>query len=191
VTDPEIASRLKAILALPEFQPDGMDQFWAMLRHFLSSFRGWIDRLGSLQRWSITLAALALLLFILFHLARGYRDALDQQTPRGPGGPPERESRAPDPGSLAMLARRLAEKGDPRAGARALQQAVLVALSRRARLPWNPTAADWEWLTLLRQVEGLADFTRNAQTLAFGPDPTREAFDACWLQSRAWFGSAP
>jgi hypothetical protein len=186
VIDSEVASRLKRILARPEFQPDAMDQLAERLRRAFHAFRIWIDHLGPLTRWGITLAALALLLFILLHLARGYREALGTQVSSRSDDRGPREIAAPDAARLAAHARRLADQGDLRAGARALQQAVFVALCQRARVPWNPAAADWEWLGVLRPRSELAEFTRQMQTVAFGPRPTPEAFEVCWAESRPW-----
>jgi hypothetical protein len=190
VSDSEITERLKGILARPEFQPDAMDAFWRRVRRWGHWFRIWLEGLGPLWRWGITAAAVALLLLILWHLIRGYRDALEAPGSARAGDPGPREAAPPDAARLAALARRLAEQGRLREAARALQQSVFVALCKGAGIPWNPAAGDWEWLEVLRARPELAEFTRRAQALAFGPQPTKEGFEACWARSQAWLESA-
>jgi hypothetical protein len=186
MSDSEVASKLAAILARPEFQPDIFDHLGVKLRRAVDAFQKWLDALGPVGRWGFSLAAFAFLLAILIHLGRSYREALAAPV-RGalrpePSGPVTRPSAA----SLATLARGLAEAGRLREAARALQQAVLVALCARAGLAWSPSPADWEWMRVLGARPGLQDFTQRAQAIAFGARPTREAFEECWERSRHW-----
>jgi hypothetical protein len=89
------------------------------------------------------------------------------------------EETSPSPQKLLSRARALAEEGYLRDAARALQEAMLLQTSRERRVPWRSSLSDWEWIRLLHPSESVVDFTRATERLAFGPEPSRAAFDAC------------
>ncbi len=176
-SDAEIEDRLQAILDSPPFQKHALDFLMGWLHSALLAFAEWTRTLSAIER---ALLVGACLLVVVAMVVRAYR-SLDapqelQDEGRSRDLPPES---AGDPAELSTRARRLAEQGRFREAAKVLHQAALLGLSRRRGFPWRVELADWEWVALLADVAGLAEFTRAAQRVAYGTEPRAEDFATC------------
>lgn len=174
--DAEVAARLKAILGSDAFHKRASDYVQDWLEKLPGLFR-WLKGLPSSTRWGLLTVCLLFLAVIALQLYLGLR-------PERRAAPERRGKRwTPDvgeePAGLVARAATLAEAGRLREAARALHQAALLRLTRERGLPWRAELADWEWVAALRDVRGLAEFTRSAQRLAYGPDPDRPGYQAC------------
>ncbi len=175
--DGEIASRLSAILRSDEFHKRVSDYLQEWLDRWLPGALHWLRTLPPGTRW-LLFGVCALLLGAI-----GVQLYLGLRTESAPVGW-RRGARASlevgeEPEALLARARALSELGRWREAARALQQSALLRLSRAQGLPWRPELADWEWVACLPEVPGLAEFTRAAQRLAYGPDPDASGYAAC------------
>ncbi|MHB8419991.1 MAG: hypothetical protein ACYDCL_18095 [Myxococcales bacterium] len=175
--DSEITARLQAILRSDPFHRRISDDLQEWLEKGIPGALHWLRSLPPAARWTIFAACVLLLAAIALQLYLGLRPA-GSGTGRGRQRAQAGEVGA-EPGALAALARALAAEGRVREAARALQQAALLRLSRERGLPWRAELADWEWVAELVSVRGLAELTRAAQRLAYGPEPDRAAFAEC------------
>jgi hypothetical protein len=177
-SDAEIADRLRAILQSDEFQPSFSERFWVWLDRALRILRDWLEHLGPAERVLVVIVSVLVLAAAVLRIGQLVRDSV---------GPPRFEPAArvsPEqaPLSPALLVERalsLADGGFVRDAARALQQALLLQACQDQNVAWRASLSDWEWIRLLQPAGAIVDFTQTAQRLAFGPEPSREAFDAC------------
>jgi hypothetical protein len=186
-SDADIGERLRQILASEEFQPRAVDRLgqWfaehdAELSAWLASLHG-VGRLFALLFLALAVAALvwAIQAWLVPHGAPRERQAVGSVA----------EALDATPAALLALARALADAGSLREAARALQTAALRAACDERELVWRPALSDGEWLSLLGPAEELVALTRATQHLAFGPGPTRAAFDACERAARGLLGT--
>jgi hypothetical protein len=176
-SDVEIEDRLRAILDSPPFQKHALDYLMGCLH---SAFLAFADWTRSLSPGTRGLLIAACLLVVVAMVVWAYRSLEAPREVRDEGRVRKlRFERADDPAELSTRARRLAEDGRFREAAKVLHQAALLALSHRRGLPWRVDLADWEWVALLADVAGLAEFTRIAQRVAYGADPRAEDFATC------------
>jgi len=178
-SDAEIAERLRAILAEPEFQEAQDPAWWRVLKRFVYALLGWLEDQPAGVRWLLLLVAVALLAAIAIHLLVTFRQVLREAplTRRGDADLPV--TRTPTSEDLLAEARALRSAGRLREAARALQQARLLLECRRRAVPWRATLADWEWIDELGRPAELVEFTRATQTIAFGAAPSLPAVEAC------------
>lgn len=188
-SDADIAERLSRILASDEFQPQASDRLLRWLAELDTRLSEWLRSLhGSssmLALGLVVLAVAALVWALLAWLA----------APAGPHGSSAASSAAvtvdASPASLLARARALADAGSLREAARALQTAALRAACDERALGWRPALSDGEWLALLGPPDELSALTRATERLAFGPAPTRAAFDACERAARHLIEGGP
>jgi hypothetical protein len=177
-SDSEIADRLRAILQSDEFQASFSERLWVWLDRAIRILRDWLEHLGLAERVLVVIVSALVLAAAVFRIGKLVRDSVGPP----PFKPAARVSREQAPLSPALLVERalsLADGGFVRDGARALQQALLLQACQDQNVAWRPSLSDWEWIRLLQPAGAVVDFTHTAQRLAFGPEPSREAFDAC------------
>ncbi len=187
--DAEVAARLRAILASREFAPHVGDDFRRRLDGWFHSIFDWLSGLSRWQRWAI-------LAFCLASLAAVALEVWWSLRPEPIPGRERRARGAPLSGgggerSLRRRADALAAEGRFREAARLLHEAVLHRLARERGLPWRPELSDWEWVALLPSARGLAELTRTAQRVAYGPEPGAADFAACLRHADALPEEAP
>jgi hypothetical protein len=183
-SDAEIATRLHAILQSDEFQPSLSEGIWVWLDKARHVLMHWLENLSPGMRVMVAILCICVLAVIAFHLWRTYEGASARvRVPTGTRG--KRQRPISSPALLVDRARSLADTGLLRDAARTLQQALLLQTCLERDIPWQASLSDWEWLSILRPSEGVVNFTRNAQRLAFGPEPTRAAFDECAREADA------
>ena len=181
-SDADIAERLSRILASEEFQPEASDRLLRWLSELDAKFGAWLSSLhglGSVLALALGTLAVALLVWAL------QAWLVSPEVARRPSadGSAEPELDA-SPASLLARARALADAGSLREAARALQAAVLRAACDQRELEWRPALSDGEWLSVLGPSEALVALTRATERIAFGPEPTRAAFEACDREAR-------
>lgn len=183
-TDEEIAQRLRDILASEAFQPDPTQALWRKILAFLDQLLAWLQGLDAMLRLAIGAACVVALVGLVLHV---WSQLVTARRPTGradEAGLSHHETGA-TPTMMLQRAENLATAGHLRDAARALQQAVFLDLCLTRQVPWRASTADWEWLALLQPAPEVTHFTRAAQRLAFGPEPTREDFDACAQRAQA------
>jgi hypothetical protein len=186
-SDAEIADRLRAILQSDEFQPSFSERMLVWLERAFRTVRDWLEHLGPAQRLVVVIVSVLVLAAVVFRIGQLVRYSV------GPSRfePAARVSDEQVPLSPALLVERalsLADGGFVRDAARALQQALLLQACQDQNVAWRPSLSEWEWIRLLQPSGAIVDFTYAAQRLAFGPEPSREAFDACAQAVAAFLG---
>ena len=177
-TDAEIAQRLRTILASEPFQVDQTHQIWDKILALFKWLSSWLDGLDLPIRVGIGAVCIITLLALGAHLVSVI--SASRRPHHGTGAAELLQlATGATPVTLLQRAHLLAEGGQLRDAARTLQQAVFMHLCHARQVPWRDSTADWEWLQLLRPGAEVVEFTRAAQRLAFGPEPTRAEFDAC------------
>ncbi|MHB1846743.1 MAG: hypothetical protein ACYCWW_18130 [Deltaproteobacteria bacterium] len=176
--DPAISRTLSSILGAPEFQAKPSDWVTERLERLLRALGHWLRALTPGQRWALlTLSGLALaaiVAHVVWTLVSAGRGAATRAPRVGS------LAQAPiDPAAVRALAQRLAGEGRLREAARALHQALLLELARRRGLARRSELSDWEWVALLPADERLSEFTRVAQSVAYGPRAERRELEAC------------
>ena len=184
-SDPEIAERLRAILQSDEFQSRPSQRISLGLAEAVRRLMHWLGDVSPAMRAVVIAACVLTLVAIAIRMWRLYR-AVAQPLRTRIHLDATRKETIPSPETLIRRARSLAEAGAIRDAARALQQALLLQTCLERRVPWRSSLSDWEWVRILRPPERVANVTRTTERLAFGPEPTRAAFDACVREVHAW-----
>ncbi len=175
--DREVAVRLRAILASPEFHPRASDWLRGRFEAAIQGVFQWLGGLSPAERWGLLALCLGGLAAIAVQVWLTVR----------PSAPPGAKAiaaggRAEDgasPGTLVARADVLARDGRLREAARLLQEAALLRLSRESGLRWRADRSDWEWVAVLPAARGLPELTRATERVAFGPTADAAAFAAC------------
>jgi hypothetical protein len=183
-TDEEIKARLQAILGSGEFQPSLSARARIWLDDAIRVLVHALENMSPAVRWLAIVVCLVVLLAISVRLWRSYQEAAGPLR-RRPAIGNAREQTPVSPADLLARARSLADGGSLRDAALALQHALLFQTCLERKIAWQSSRSDWEWLRILTPSIRVIDFTQAAQRLAFGPEPTRDAFDACAKEADA------
>ena len=184
VSNSDIAERLRTILSADDFQPARTQVWWDTLKRLFLDALDNLALLSPVARLVIFVACVAVLVLMGLHLWAVIEEARRPRYAEPRVRQSHNESHATAETWLAR-AHRLANAQELRAAALALQQAVFMHLCQQRQLAWRDSVADWEWLQLLQPSAAAVTFTRAAQHLAFGPHPSRAAFDACARDAQA------
>ena len=184
----EIVERLQAILGSDEFRPRASDELGLWLDGFIESLLAG----PAFQGESARVLSLLVVLVVVYAIAWWvYELVLSRRLMLLPAlGSAGSAQAALSPPALPLdRARALADAGFVRDAARSLQAAVLQAACMERQLAWRPELSDGEWLALLCPSPDVVALTRLTERLAFGPEPSRAAFDACERAARALLAS--
>jgi hypothetical protein len=178
LSDAEIERRLQAILESPAFEKRGTDYFRQWVTSSFRAFFEWLEQLPPSARGLLLVLCVLVLLAIGASLYLSLESSPVARIRGRRAGNPQREA-GQSADALLARARALAQSGNWREAARALQQAAFIRLSRERGLPWRPDLTDWEWVVVLGGGVPLREFTRLAEQVAFGPQPDAAGFAAC------------